>query len=667
MNIEETFRGQRGGDSNYEPFKGIILTDTFNLNKPEEEENLSLLPEEQRMVENNERVERQQELPIEVIIGNPPWSAWQKSSADDNQNVPYPDLEKRVSDTYAARTTATLKNSLYDTYKMAFRWATDRLQEQENGIVAFVTPASWIDGNVDAGIRACLPEEFSSIYVLNLLGNARIYGEEGKYQGEGVFGNATQSPVAITLLVKNPNAEHDDCRIHYRDIGGELKRAEKLKTLREKESISGFNDWQIITPNKHYDWIEQRSEVFTEFYPLGTKDAKAGRANNAIFKLFSNGYKTSRDKYIYNFSRDACAGNAQRMTQDYLNALSEFEENPELEVREIARRHTANIQWDRELENNLRRRRITEFDESYIRKAAYRPFVKANCYADYTFANCKYLQDLIFPDSSSENFVICVPGTGSKIPFSTLITDIMPDLELINKGQGFPRWRYPKPADAAQITMKNEAAPIDNISNTALQAFREHYRDDSITKDDIFDYVYGILHAPSYREQFANDLSKMLPRIPYAPDFHAFAEAGKALAELHLNYETCEQYPGLKVEPIKPQLLWQEEPEHFLLRKQAMKYKDKNTKDILIINEHVMLTGIPEEAHRYVVNGRTPLEWFINRYKITPPEKNNGIRNDANGWFENPRDLITAIERIIHVSIESARIIDNLPAEITTD
>ena len=236
VNIEEAFRGQRGGDSNYEPFNGIILTDTFNLNKPEEEKP-SLLPEEQRMAENNERVEHQQELPIEVIIGNPPWSAWQKSSADDNQNVPYPNLEKRVSKTYAARTTATLKNSLYDTYKMAIRWATDRLQEQENGIVAFVTPATWIDGNVDAGIRACLPEEFSSIYILNLLGNARIHGEQGRYQGEGVFGNATQSPVAITLLVKNSDVDHDGCHIHYRDIGGELKRDEKVKNT-ERESIN---------------------------------------------------------------------------------------------------------------------------------------------------------------------------------------------------------------------------------------------------------------------------------------------------------------------------------------------------------------------------------------------------------------------------------------------
>ena len=660
VNIEETFRGRCGDDKGYEPFKRIILTDTFNMNKLEP----TLFPKD-HLQKNNELAEHQQKLPIHIIVGNPPWSAWQKSSADDNPNVEYPELEKRVRDTYAARTTATLKNSLYDTYKMAIRWATDRLQE--HGIVAFITPATWIDGNVDAGIRACLPEEFNSVYVLNLLGDARIYGEQGRYQGEGVFGNVTQSPVAITILVKKPNTESDDCHIYYRDIGGYLKREEKQETLREAGSIKRISDWQTITPNKHYDWIGQRSEAFAEFYPLGTKEAKAGKADNAIFKLFSNGYKTSRDAYIYNFSRKACAENVQRMIQDYLAALSEMESDPELAADVAARRHTSNIRWDRELQNQLRRGRIPQFSERYIRKSAYRPFVKTNCYADYIFANCKYQQDLIFPDDSSENRVICVPGTGSKIPFSTLITDVMPDLELINKGQGFPRWRYPKPVDAQQITSGNEPKRIDNISGIALRAFQEHYCDDTISKDEIFDYIYGILHSSSYQDQFANDLSKMLPRIPYAPDFRAFAEAGKALADLHLSYETCEQYPNLSVEPRKRELFWEEKPEHFLLNKRGMYFKDRNKKDVLIINEHVQLEGIPEEAHRYVVNGKTPLEWLINRYKITPPEKNNGILNDANGWFETPRDLIEAIERIVYVSVESAKIIENLPSDVTSD
>ena len=242
----------------------------------------------------------------------------------------------------------------------------------------------------------------------------------------------------------------------------------------------------------------------------------------------------------------------------------------------------------------------------------------------------------------------------------------MTDMHFIEAAQCFPRWRYPKLPNSQQITTENELKPIDNISNTALGDFSYHYSDNTITKNDIFNYVYGILHAPSYKEQFTNDLSKMLPHIPYAPDFRAFAEAGKALADLHLNYETCEQYPNLKVEPRVQNLFWEEKPEHFLLDKRGMYFKDKNTKDTLIINKHVQVSGIPAEANGYVVNGRTPLEWFMNRYKITPPEKNNGILNDANGWFENPRDLITAIERIVYVSVESTKIIESLPSEVTS-
>ena len=388
VNIEEAFRGQRGGDSNYEPFNGIILTDTFNLNKPEEE-NPPLLPEEQRMIENNERVERQQELPIEVIIGNPPWSAGQKSADDDNPNVKYPWLEQRIRETYAVRSITTLQRYLYDSYKMAIRWATDRLQQREQehqlkqGIVAFVTPASWITGNVDAGIRACLAEEINSIYVLNLKGDAKIYGEQGKLEGEGVFGSATQSPVAITILVKNPNATHDGCHIHYREIGDTLKRKEKLNALSEAKSISGFDDWQWITPNKHYDWIKQRSDTFGTFYPLGTKEAKAGKTDNAIFHLYSLGQSTNRDAHVYNFSHQACSENAQMMIQRYLAAVSELKANPELTVDAVVLRHSTNLKWDDTLKNRLKQKKDTEFKKNYIRKVAYRPFVKTNCYLQY--------------------------------------------------------------------------------------------------------------------------------------------------------------------------------------------------------------------------------------------------------------------------------------------
>ena len=661
INIEEAFRGQHGGDKKYEPFKGIVLTDTFNLNKAEEP---TLFPKK-RLAKNNKRAERQQKLPIEVIIGNPPWSAGQKNATDDNPNVKYPELAQLIKDTYAARSTTTLVRHLYDTYKMAIRWASNRIEKQKRGIVAFVTPASWVTGTVDSGIRACLGDEFSSVYVLNLRGDARGARHGGHSEGEGVFGNATQSPVAITILIKNTNVKHNECLIHYREIGGSLKRQEKLESLSEAVSIHGFSNWQTITPDKHHDWIQQRSEAFTKFYPLGTKEAKAGRTDNAIFQLYSLGMSTNRDAYVYNFSHKACAENAQRMTHKYLAAIYELEENPELSVNDVVQLHSTHIKWDDTLKNRLKRKKKTEFIDNYIRKVAYRPFVATNCYADYTFITRKGQMDKIFPNSLSENRAICATGVGSKILFSAVITDTVPDLEQISKGQCFPRWQYPKPPDPQQITSGYNPERIDNISDTALRAFRDHYNDDTIIKDNIFDYVYGILHAPSYREQFANDLSKMIPRIPYAPDFRAFSEAGKALAALHLNYETCERYPNLKVEPRNNDLFWEEKPEHFLLGTRAMRYANRNTKEVLIINEHVQLSGIPAEAHRYVVNGRTPLEWFINRYKITPPEKNSGILNDANGWFENPRDLVTAIERIIHVSVESARIIEGLPAEIT--
>ena len=323
VNIEEAYGGKRGEDSDYAPFNGIILTDTFNLNRQTEAAQ-QVIPTSDFLPANSERVQRQENLPIQVIVGNPPWSAGQKSADDDNPNVDYPALENRIEKTYASRSATTLKRHLYDTYKMAIRWASDRIEEQ--GVIAFVTNGSWIDGNTDAGIRACLAEEFSSIYVFNLRGDQRTQGEQSRREGGKVFGSGSRAPVAITILVKNPNATHNGCRIRYRDIGDYLDREEKLAILREAGSISGFSDWQEITPDEHYDWIRHRSDVFAQFYPMGSEDAKAGRVDDAIFGLYSLGLSTNRDPYIYNFSRDDCAKNAERMTEDYLAALSEIED-----------------------------------------------------------------------------------------------------------------------------------------------------------------------------------------------------------------------------------------------------------------------------------------------------------------------------------------------------
>ena len=437
-----------------------------------------------------------------------------------------------------------------------------------------------------------------------------------------------------------------------------------MAALREAVSISGFSDWQTISPDDHHDWIGQRNDTFTHFYPLGSEAARLSEASNTIFELYSKGLVTGKDAYIYNFSYEVCVENSRRMTEDYLTALSAIEKNPELTLDAAVRRYTTNVKWDGDLKMKLKQRKKIEFGDSYIRKILYRPFVATNCYADYTFVQRKGQMDRIFPDSSSENLVICVPGIGSKKPFSVLMTDMMPDVQLIFNDQCFPRYRYPKSAETSDTTdglpgIGETPDCIDNISDTALHAFREHYRDDTITKDAIFDYVYGILHAPSYREAFANDLSKMIPCIPFAPDFHAFAKAGKALAALHLGYETCEQYPLSLVfaHDGEPQ------PHHFRLTERAMRFATP-AKTTLIINEHVRLSGVPQAAHQYVVNGRTPLEWFIDRYRIKR-DKESGILNDPNGWFADPRDLVTAIERMVHVSVESARIIEGLPSQLT--
>ena len=236
----------------------------------------------------------------------------------------YPEIEARVAETYAARSTATLKNSLYDTYKMAIRWASDRIGEQ--GIVALVTNGSWIDGNVDSGVRSCLAEEFSSVHVLNLRGNARTSGDRRQAEGGNAFGQGSRAPVAITILVRNPDAGHEGCRILCRDVGDYLRREDKLAILLEAESIAGIDNWSQITPDHHHDWISQRDEAFQALYPIGSKTAKAGRTDEAIFRLFSNGYKTSRDAYIYNFSADDCAANARAVIESYQDALDEVQE-----------------------------------------------------------------------------------------------------------------------------------------------------------------------------------------------------------------------------------------------------------------------------------------------------------------------------------------------------
>ena len=402
----------------------------------------------------------------------------------------------RIAETYVARSTG-MRRGLYDTYKMAIRWASDRIGEQ--GVVAFVTNGSWIDGNVDSGVRACLAEEFSTVYVMNLRGNARTSGERRRAEGDNVFGQGSRAPVAVTVLVRNPDSMHDGCRILYRDVGDYLTREDKLARLREWGSVAGVSDWQEITPDRHNDWIGQRDEAFQAFYPLGSKQAKAGKSDDAIFRLFSSGYKTGRDAYVYSFSREACVENVRNMVDDYTHALEVRDKHPTYAVNDAARRFSSNTKWDQGLLNRLARQQRIPFRPSNVWFVQYRPFVKLYGYVDSRVSWSKYQQDSIFPppddagtviahthnrplgDQPSNlrtgsrvsqavlddhgrqhagsgtgvegtvlpalpvraaNRVICAPGRGATKPFSVLIADHMPDLHFLEFGQCFPRWVY---------------------------------------------------------------------------------------------------------------------------------------------------------------------------------------------------------------------------------
>ena len=643
VNIEVAF--QDATDSSYRPFAGICLTDTFALNANDDTLQ-NLFPD------NSQRRKQQKALDIRVIVGNPPWSAGQRSAADNNPNASYPQLEERVAETYAKRSRATLKNSLYDSYKMAIRWAADRINDQ--GVVGFVTNGSWIDGNVDAGVRACLAEEFSSIYVLNLRGNARTSGDARRAEGDNVFDQGSRAPVAITLLVRNPAVQHKGCRILYRDIGDYLSREQKLDKLREWESISGIDDWQAIQPDRHHDWLGQRDEVFESFYPVGSKEAKTGKIDNAIFALFSNGYKTGRDAYLYNFSYGVCADNARRAVSDYSSASAMLVEYPEYSLEQVVKQWSYNIRWDPELAEKMHRNQKIIYSVSVIRPVAYRPFIKQFLYAEPILAQRPGIMAAMFPAADTDNLAICVPGVGSTKPFSALMVDCMPDLHFVAFGQCFPRYRFIPRKGLSLLEETPGLERVDNISDTALAAFRSHYQDPGITKDVIFDYVYGVLHAPDFRARFAHDLAKSLPRVPFAPDFQAFTQAGQTLAALHLNYESGPQYP------LTPQATGTGGP---LFTPRAMRLVGEN-QDVLVVNDHLRLAGIPPEAHRYQVNGRTPLEWFIDRYRITT-DKHSGIRNDPNAWFPDSDGFIAAVGRIVYLSVETVRIVERLPGALT--
>lgn len=683
INIEAAYHSIMGGE--YQPFNGICLTDTFQLH--EKEDLVSNM-----LVANSNRRKKQKALDIRVIMGNPPYSAGQTSANDNNANIAYPKLDKSIRTTYAAHSTATNKNALYDSYIRAIRWASDRIGN--SGVIGFVSNAGFIEANTADGLRKCLAEEFSRVYVFHLRGNARTSGELRRQEKDNVFGQGTRTPIAISILIKNPNAaEHGQIYMH--DIGDYLSREDKLARVSAFKSISGIkkaNGWQPITPDKHHDWIGQRDNSFSAFISLGNK---RDRDAVVVFANYSAGVKTNRDTWCYNFSRNVLISNMQSMVAFYNSEMSRYKEtcaglskDKYPEIDDFINADTTKISWNRGLKNDLSRIVCHEYQENALVTGLYRPFTKNYVYFSKYMNDMVYQMPRIFPDATADNRVIYINGSGnSGKEFSALITNVLPDLNMQHSGgQGFPLKLYEKSSAQDEssksddmhddlfgkdkpnesINTDAEYTVKDGITDEGLAHFQSAYPAETITKEDVFYYIYGLLHSEDYKKRYADNLSKELPRIPCmkkASDFWAYSQAGRDLAELHINYESIEPYP---VNFAGGELFMGDFGDADY-RVEQMKFgkKGKETdKSTVIYNHKITMTHIPLEAYEYVVNGKPALEWVMERQAVTT-HKESGIVNDANHWacdtMHDAAYPLKLFQRVITVSLETMKIVKNLP------
>ena len=625
VNIETTFKN-RCTSKREIPFEGINYTDTFTHNPlyhtgdSQHTKTQSKLNE--RFKYSHERIRRQNKHRLDVIIGNPPYSAGQDNYNDDNQNISYDTLDKRIEDTYIKKSLAHNKVSLYDSYIRSIRWASDRIGN--SGVIGFVTNASFVHSLTASGVRASLHEEFTDIWCFYLRGDGRRTGDgRNVFEYPGTSTGGSRTPIVITILVKNPKKQK--CRILYTEIESKYySGADKRDRIKELISIQGIKNWQIIIPDKHHDWIGQRNDEFERYVAMGSKETKSGQfLNNSVFKLYSRGIVTSRDTWTYNSSKDVLSKNMKK-TIDYCNKQNL--KNPIMDPKQA--------KWSSELTSKLRKT-TPRFDKNKIRNSLYRPFFKQYLYYDKTFNEAQYQIPKLFPEKDSNNIVIMIPYHHSGSP-TVFITNITPNLSIVSAGQCFPLYTY-----------ENGTKQI-NITDNILNQYQKQYKKKTITKQDIFYYVYGLLHHEGYKKKFESNLQKEMPRIPMAPNFETFCTAGRKLADLHLNYETCKKYP------IKPKAKFGK------LVKMAFTKVRKNGK-LVLDKTKLMINGIevfdlPEI--KYTVNGRTPIEWVIDRYQLKEYKESGIINNPTIDMTEEK--TISMIQRLVFVGVGSDKIISEI-------
>lgn len=667
VNIESVFHELMNREK-YLSYDGICLTDTFQISEHEEGKiDNSWFPE------NSANVDKLKKLPIQVIIGNPPYNAKQKNANDNSQSQKYEHLDARVAETYSIHTNSTNKNSVYDSCIKAFRWASDKiLSNNEGGVLAFITNGKWIDDTAREGFRKSIEKEFSKIYVLNLRGNQYTGGELSRREGGKIFGSGSRTPISITILVKKPNQAQDTkAAIYYHDIGDYLSREQKLALVRKFKSVdSKALKWQLIHPNEKGDWLNQRDGSFDEFIGM-TPERKFKTSSQSWFILNSRGNETGRDTWVYNYS--------QKALNNHINIIvNEYNKNVGCKSKDELNYDETKVSWTSSLISKVLKGQSIH-NENIFADAVYRPFCKMRTYRGEDLIHRYGQFREIFPTPDSKNVVICVSGIGGTKESSTFVTNHIPDLNILDAGtQCFPLYWYEK-KESLQLSLFDEEPQAeyvrrDGISNWILNEVRSRLKIKSIDKEMIFYYIYGFLHSPEYRSTFEADLKKSLPRIPIIEDvdaFNDFYQAGKALAKLHLGYENVPAYEGLEIEDT---YRGKDAYEHYAVSPK-MKFPKKDLKDTIIYNDYIIIRHIPAEAYDYIVNGKSAIEWLMERYAITI-DKKSGIKNNPNDWsreHENPSYIFDLVCSIVNVSVKTMEIVHKLPklsfngAEVSID
>ena len=663
INIETAFQSIMTSNS-YQSFDGMVLTDTFQLYEQDRDMIADLLPD------NSNRRTKQKKSNIRIIMGNPPYSIGQNRENENAANISYPNLDFKIEKEYSDNSNARLKKGLYDNYIRAFRWASDRLND--NGIIGFVTNGGWLEAIGMDGFRNSLAKEFCSIYAINLRGNKRTQGETAKKEGGPIFSQGSRNTICITFLVKNKSLQNES-KIFYYDIGDYLTTKQKLEKINQLESIKTLiktDKLTLITPNKKNEWLNQSSKSFNNFKILGSKDKLK---EIKVFNHFSQGILTSRDSWCINHSKKELTKNIKRLIDNY-NILLDKTKNDRIDNNNFHKfidSNLKNINWSANLKKLFLNKKKISFDKNKIRKIVYRPFNFKWAYYDKDLNERRYQISKIYPESDSENTCISIMGLGENKSFSTLITNLTPEFKTLYNGQHFPLFNYEnynfenENNENLFSSSKEKLLKKENICSDFKSDIEKFYKK-KIKHEEIFYYIYGLLNSKEFIDKYQNNLNKELPRIPYVKsfnDFLNFSKIGKELANLLLNLEG-DYKTECKVNINENQKIDMVE----LYRVTKMKHPIVNGKKDLskiIYNQHITVSNIPLSAYNFMINEKSLIHWIIDKQKISN-DSESGIKDDANDYanetVKNPAYPLELLKKVIFISLESQKLIKSLPA-----